>query len=78
MNKTCEIKKEYIYLSYTKTKYLEIMKTEKIQALRNEMKMIQEKFLNREILTEREKQLSEIQGSYGIVEGSKEAFKKGF
>jgi hypothetical protein len=54
------------------------MKTEKIQALRNEMKMIQEKFLNREILTKREKQLSEIQGSYGIVEGSKEAFKKGF
>ena len=65
-------------MQYTKTKYLEIMKTEKIKALRNEMKMIQEKFLNREILTEREKQLSEIQGSYGIVEGSKEAFKKGF
>lgn len=54
------------------------MKTQKIQALRNEMKMIQEKFLNREILTEREKHLSKIQGSYGIVEGSREAFKKGY
>lgn len=54
------------------------MKTQKIQALRSEMKMIQEKILNREILTEREKQLSEIHGSYGVVEGSKEAFKKGF
>ena len=54
------------------------MKTQKIQALKNEMKTIQEKFLNREILTEREKQLSEIQGSYGVVEGSKEAFKKGY
>jgi hypothetical protein len=26
VNKTCELNKEYLYLSYTKTKYLEIMK----------------------------------------------------
>jgi hypothetical protein len=54
------------------------MKTQKIQALRNEMKMIQENFLNREILTERENNIQQIHFNFGVYNGGIEAFKKGY